>query len=152
MIEKTLYRNKSCSLSIVKTDWNGIQCYITCGVNCGNACYCKFSHKCRFAKKNYNWHNFWVEVHRFFEYRLHINLPHSHISFNKKTEWLSGTEKCPYHTTRETGCHDCMFCDGMDEYYHLACGLLRDGRQLETYDDKFWTFQCSEYKPYKSKE
>ena len=83
---------------------------ITCGYECGNSSSCDCAHKCKY-NSNHKFHNWSVAVHRFFEYRLHIKLPHL-IYFNKEWVKLSGTTKCPHGKSRLYTCWDCKYCDG----------------------------------------
>lgn len=84
--------------------------HITHGYQCGDACYCNCSYKCKY-RKGFKFHNWSVSVHRFFEYYLHIKLPHF-LYINKLWTNLSGTTKCPYHKSRLYSCWDCKYCSG----------------------------------------
>ena len=90
--------------------------HINIGYQCGDGLNCDKYKKCKYKARWYKLHNMSVEIHRFFEYRLHIKLPHL-IYIGQKWERLSGTSKCPYHKSRHYTCYDCKY----------VCGaLLRD--------------------------
>lgn len=90
------------------------------GYQCGSSCYCNCASKCKY-RKGYKFHNWSVAIHRFFEYRLHIKLPHF-LYINKKWTDLSGTTKCPFKKERMYTCYDCKYQNGMDEYMNGLCG------------------------------
>ena len=73
--------------------------HITIGYECGDGCYCDKYKKCKYKSKWHKFHNISVKIHKFFEYRLHIKLPHL-IYIDQKWERLSGTDKCPFHKSR----------------------------------------------------
>lgn len=117
--------------------------HITIGYDCGDSCYCDKAKICK-HRGRYKFHNFSVSLHTFFEYRLHIKLPYL-IYIGQKWERLSGTDKCPYHKSRNYTCHDCKFVGGE---------LLRDcyctERTNTNYNDlkpdietKDWGKQCA---------
>ena len=78
---------------------------------------------CKYGKSFYKLHNFSVELHRFFEYRLHIKLPYL-IYVDKKWKRLSGTDKCPYNKSRNYTCWDCKYQAGIEE-----CSIPYDDRK-----------------------
>lgn len=85
--------------------------HINIGYNCGDGLYCDKYKKCKYRAKWYKLHNMSVKIHRFFEYRLHIKLPHL-IYIGQKWERLSGTDKCPFHKSRHYSCYDCKYIGG----------------------------------------
>lgn len=95
------------------------------GYHCMNSCYCDCALKCKY-RKGYKFHNWSVAVHRFFEYKLHIKLPHF-LYINKKSTDLSGTTKCPFKKERMYSCYDCKYQHGMDEYMHGLCNNKQYG-------------------------
>lgn len=92
------------------------------GYHCLDSCWCDCGHKCKY-RKGFKFHNFSVAVHRFFEYRLHIELPHL-FYIGKCITNLSGTAKCPFHKSRRYTCFDCKYQYGdrncSNEKYHNA--------------------------------
>jgi hypothetical protein len=95
------------------------------GYYCLDSTWCDCRRKCKYAKGGFKFHNFSVEMHRFFEYRLHIKLPHL-LYIGKKDTSLSGTTKCPFHKSRHYTCWDCIYSNGCidggcsNEQYHKA--------------------------------
>jgi len=79
------------------------------GYNCRASTWCNCSNKCK-HKSNYKFHNWSVRVHRFFEYKLHIKLPHL-LYIGKHSVDLSGTTKCPFNKSRYYTCWDCKYSD-----------------------------------------
>lgn len=90
--------------------------HIKIGYKCGDGLHCDKYRKCKYRAKWYKLHNISVDIHRFFEYRLHIKLPHL-ISIGQNWVRLSGTNKCPFHKSRYYDCYDCKYIGG---------SLLRD--------------------------
>lgn len=90
--------------------------HINIGYECGDALHCDMRKKCKYRAKWYKFHNMSVEIHRFFEYRLHIKLPHL-LCISQKWERLSGTRRCPYHKSKYYSCYDCK---------HVCGELLRE--------------------------
>lgn len=107
------------------------------GYHCMNSCYCDCASKCKY-RKGYKFHNWSVAVRRFFEYKLHIKLPHL-LYINKKSTDLSGTTKCPFKKERMYSCHNCKYHSGFDEYMKGLCGnqernrLNKEGKWREHY-------------------
>lgn len=83
---------------------------ITHGYYCLDSAYCDCRDKCKY-NKGFKFHNWSVRVHNFFQYRLHIKLPHI-LYVGKKNAWLSGTTKCPYDKNRRHTCWQCNYHDG----------------------------------------
>jgi len=81
--------------------------HINIGTECGDRLHCDKYKQCKY-KSNYTFHNLSVSIHRFFEYRLHIKLPHL-LYIGKRYERLSGTDKCPFHKSRYYSCYDCKY-------------------------------------------
>ena len=110
---------------------------ITCGYYCNNSCYCDCRSQCKYGK-DFQFNNRCVRVRNFFQYKLHIKLPHL-ISIHKHYVDLSGTPKCPFKKEREYSCHHCKYHAGFDEYMKGLCGneeyrrLNREGRAMEHY-------------------
>lgn len=90
--------------------------HIIIGYKCGDGIHCDKYNQCKYKAKWNKLHNISVKIHRFFEYRLHIKLPHL-LYINQKWERLSGTDKCPFNKSRYYSCYDCKFVSG---------SLLRD--------------------------
>lgn len=88
---------------------------ITHGYYCIKAYKCSNGRECKY-RKNFAFHNFSVGLHRFFEHRLHIKLPHL-LYIHRHSVDLSGTTKCPFGKPRAYSCYDCAHCGGV---------LLRD--------------------------
>jgi hypothetical protein len=84
--------------------------HINIGYECGDRLHCDKCKQCK-HKGNYKFHNLSVSLHIFFEYRLHIKLPHL-LYIGKKWERLSGTDKCPFHKERYYNCYDCKYVGG----------------------------------------
>lgn len=106
MIKISLYRDLMSDdpkkiKSIIITHW----------YYCGISCYCDHGRKCKY-RKNYTFHNLSVRIHLFFEYRLHIKLPHL-IYISKEYTDLSGTSKCPCHKSRFYTCTECKYSCGV---------------------------------------
>ena len=129
-------------IKIINSEF-GIYLLIIHGYDCGDSCDCNMSKKCKHIN-HHRFHNFSVKLHRFFEYKLHVKLPHL-IYITKKYVRFSGTHMCPYNKPRNYICHDCEF----------ICGpLLRDcrckdnkGSYLETtYVDDHWGRKCKYFK------
>ena len=85
--------------------------HINMGYECGDALDCDMRKKCKYRAKWYKFNNMLVDIHSFFEYRLHIKLPHL-IYIGQRWKRLSGTNKCPYHKSRYYDCHDCKYVGG----------------------------------------
>ena len=85
--------------------------HINVGYKCGDELHCNMRKKCKYRAKWYKLHNISVEIHRFFEYRLHIKLPHL-LYIGQRWERLSGTDKCPFHKSRNYTCYDCKYICG----------------------------------------
>jgi hypothetical protein len=85
--------------------------HIRIGYECGDRLDCDMYKKCKYKPYWYKLNNAYVEIRRFFEYRLHIKLPWP-IYITGKYARLSGTSKCPYNKTRHYTCHDCDYCGG----------------------------------------
>ena len=102
---------------------------ITCGYHCSNSFRCKCGSKCKY-RKGFTFHNWSVGVHRFFEYRLHIKLPHLLYIQRQYTD-LSGTTKCPFQMERIYTCFDCKYHAGFDEYMKGICGNKERHRLVE---------------------
>ena len=96
----------------------GIQ--ITHGYHCSNSYRCEHGRKCKY-RKGFKFHNWSVSVHRFFEYKLHIKLPHL-LYIGKEYTDLSGTTKCPFKIERQYSCIDCKYHAGYDEHMKGICG------------------------------
>lgn len=105
---------------------------VICGYHCYNACNCKYGHKCKYRKNFYKLHNMSVAIHRFFEYRLHIKLPHL-FYITKLSNDMSGTTLCPSKQPRKYTCYDCKFCVGVDENIDTIC-INKERRKL--FDEK----------------
>lgn len=87
------------------------------GIECGDHYNCDKRNKCKYAKSNARFHNFKIKLKDFFKYKLNIKVPPSPIFITKDWKRLSGTNKCPFHKSRNYTCHDCKYCGGI---------LLRD--------------------------
>lgn len=113
------------------------QITITHGYNCIDVFNCDCGYKCKY-RSNYNFHNWRVRVHRFFEYRLHIKLPYF-LYISRESARLSGTTKCPFKIPRKYTCSDCKYHDGYDEDLNGLCNneeyisLNKEGRAMEHY-------------------
>lgn len=90
---------------------------ITYGYACNDSRYCNCQRKCKYSNGGYWFHNLSCKIHLFFEYRLHIKLPHL-LYIGKKHTSLSGTTKCPFHKSRHYTCWDCKYSDGQ---VHGSC-------------------------------
>ena len=84
--------------------------HLTIGYECIDQCDCDKRKVCKYRGR-YKFHNLSVSLCRFFEYRLHIKFPYL-LDIGQKCERLSGTDKCPYHKSRNYTCYDCKFIDG----------------------------------------
>lgn len=84
---------------------------ILIGCECGDLDRCDKRDVCKYRRKYYNLHNWSIYIHEFFEKKLHIQLPYL-VSIDQKWERLSGTDKCPYHKSRNYTCYDCKFVGG----------------------------------------
>lgn len=108
---------------------------ITHRYNCMDGIECDCRSKCK-HRGGYKFHNWSVSVHRFFEYRLHIKLPHL-LYICKKDAHLSGTTKCPFNKPRRYTCSHCKFQGGYDEDFNGLCSneeyirLNKEGRSKE---------------------
>lgn len=85
--------------------------HINIGYQCGDGLDCDKYRKCKYKAKWYKLHNISIRIHRFFEYRLHIKLPHL-IYIGQKWKRLSGTDKCPFRKSRHYSCYDCKYIGG----------------------------------------
>lgn len=111
--------------------------YINIGYQCGDGLQCDKYKQCKYRAKWYKLHNMSVEIHRFFEYRLHIKLPYL-LHIGQKWERLSGTDKCPYHKSRIYSCCDCKYVGGE---------LYRDCMCKERFTIKSeWDGRCAYFK------
>ena len=110
---------------------------ITHGYYCLDSSYCDCRNKCKHSR-GFKFHNWSVNVRRFFQYRLHIKLPHI-LYIGKKDAWLSGTTKCPFNKPRRYTCNHCKFQGGYDEDLNGLCSneeyirLNKEGRSMEHY-------------------
>lgn len=113
---------------------------ITHGYYCRKAYCCNCGKKCKY-RKNFTYHNFSVSVHRFFEYRLHIKLPHL-LYIHKFSTDLSGTTRCPFGKSRAYSCHDCVHCGGelLRDCFHPERSKmsLEEIKKTSEVDDKDW--------------
>ena len=80
---------------------------------------CEHRHKCKY-RKSCKFHNWSVNVHRFFEYKLHIKLP-NWLYIDKLFTDLSGTTTCPFNMPRQYACYVCKYQAGYDEYMKGLC-------------------------------
>lgn len=87
---------------------DGIQ--ILHGYYCITCCWCDKGSVCKYRKGSV-FHNFSVTLHRFFEYKLHIKLPHW-LYINKESIDLSGADLCPFHKSQRYTCWDCKHSRG----------------------------------------
>jgi hypothetical protein len=94
--------------------------HIEIGYRCQVACYCDCASKCKY-KGSWKWHNFWVEVSRFFYRKFKIHW-HNPIYITRHSVDLSGTPKCPFKKERMYHCTDCKYQAGYDEYCKGLCG------------------------------
>lgn len=86
---------------------------IQTGLECGDRLKCSYREKCKkYANRSYILHNMKVDIRDFFEYRLHIKLPHIPIYVEKKYARLSGTKSCPFNLPRNYTCYDCKWIGG----------------------------------------
>ena len=130
---------------------------INMGYECGDALHCDKSKKCKYRPKYRKLHNISVDIHRFFEYRLHIKLPHL-LYIGQRWERLSGTKKCPFHKSRHYTCYDCQYVCGeilrecgcnernntpykerleIETEWGSQCGYLKKCEWADDYKDKF---------------
>lgn len=93
--------------------------HIQIGYQCGDGSHCDKYKQCKYRAKWIKFHNLSVRIHNFFEYRLHIKLPHL-IHISQKWERLSGTDKCPFHKSRRYTCYDCRYICG-DNLEECCC-------------------------------
>lgn len=109
------------------------------GYRCMDSCWCDRASKCKYNKE-YTYHNLSVRVHNFFEYRLHIKLPHL-IYITIRNANMSGTEMCPYHKSRLYTCHDCKWCTGKD-YCENPDYSKSPYEESKNFDDPDWHNVC----------
>lgn len=83
------------------------------GYYCMDCCWCIHGSKCRY-RKGFKFHNISVRIHNFFQYRIHVKLPHI-LYVGKYNTNLSGTSKCPFNMSRRYTCYDCIHCEGQDK-------------------------------------
>ena len=86
--------------------------HIKIGYECGDAIDCDKSKQCKYRAKWYKLHNMQVRIHSFFEYKLHLELPYL-FYVSQKWKRLSGTDKCPYHKSRNYTCYECKHSSGV---------------------------------------
>ena len=112
------------------------------GYECGDQCDCNKRKICKYRSR-YTLHNLSVGLHNFFKYRLHIDLPYL-ISINRKWKRLSGTNKCPYHKSRNYTCYDCRFNSlaGEDCYCEERTNTHYKDRKPDTVT-KDWGKKCA---------
>lgn len=101
---------------------------INIGYECGDGTHCDKYKQCKYRARWHKLHNLKVNIHRFFEYKLHIKLPYL-ISIGQNWVRLSGTDKCPFHKSRNYTCYDCAYNMSFDE----ACSCKE---RVETPYDK----------------
>lgn len=105
------------------------------GYNCADYYYCDCANKCKYKPK-YTFHNWDVAVHRFFEQKLHIKLPHW-LYVERWRANLSGTTTCPFNQPRIYTCYQCKYQAGYDSDLNGICGneernrLNREGKGSE---------------------
>lgn len=115
--------------------------HIKIGYKCGDNLHCDMRKKCKYRPKWYKLHNMSINIHRFFDYRLHIKLPHLFF-ISQRWERLSGTKKCPYHKSRNYTCFDCKYVGG-----NLCRECYNKERNDTPYDKRIrketeWGSQC----------
>lgn len=121
--------------------------HIFCGYHCYIAYDCDCGRKCKYRKNFTKLHNFSVRIHRFFEYRLHIKLPHL-LYISKDSNDMSGTILCPFKKPRRYTCYDCKSCAGVDENIDTICinkerrKLFEEKRGKEAYNDDYTRAHC----------
>ncbi len=116
--------------------------HINIGYQCGDGSYCDKYKQCKYRAKWYKLHNLSVRIHRFFEYRLHIKLPHL-ICISQKWERLSGTDKCPFHKSRRYTCYDCRHHFGVETCTCEARINTPYKEQLPDVDTDDWGKRCA---------
>lgn len=82
------------------------------GIECGDCCDCDKRNKCKYAKNNEKFNNFGFKLKYFFN-KLKIKTPPLPIFITKEWKRLSGTNKCPFHKSRNYTCYDCKYCGGI---------------------------------------
>ena len=118
---------------------------INIGYQCGDALDCIMQKRCKHRAKLYKLHNASVSIHRFFEYRLHIKLPHL-IYIGQRWERLSGTNKCPFNRSRNYTCYDCVYCSG-DLCRDCGCSERNDTPHSERLSiETEWGKKCGYFK------
>lgn len=100
---------------------------------------CEHFRKCKY-RKSCKFHNWSVGVHRFFEYKLHIKLPHW-LYIDKLFTDLSGTTTCPFNMPRQYTCHVCKYQAGYDEHMKGLCNN-------EDYINSTWSESHIDGSPY----
>lgn len=91
------------------------------------------------GRKGFKFHNWSVNIHRFFEYHFHIKLPHL-IYINKEYTDLSGTTKCPFHKSRYYTCWDCKHQRGLEE-----CNIPYKERKRIEQPDEWGCGRCGSF-------
>jgi hypothetical protein len=117
--------------------------YINIGYECGDRLHCDKHKQCKY-KGSYKFHNLSVSLHRFFEYRWHIKLPHL-LYIGKKWERLSGTDKCPFYKERYYSCYDCNYVGG-DLLKECNCKERIETpykERLQDVETKDWDKRCA---------
>ena len=108
------------------------------GYHCSSSCWCD-KRKCKY-RKGFKFHNFSVNVHRFFNYHFNINLPHL-LYINRRYTDLSGTTKCPYGKSRFYTCYDCKYC-GYDRSCNNPKYSTATYEELIDFIDDDWNRHC----------
>lgn len=111
---------------------------ITHGYHCSSFCYCDCKNKCKY-KNGFKFHNWSVNVHRFFGYYFHIKLPHL-LYVGKEYTDLSGTTKCPFHKSRRYTCWDCKHQSGLRE-----CSIPYNKRRKIEYSTEWDRCLCGSF-------
>lgn len=118
--------------------------HLQIGYQCGDGTDCDKYRQCKYRAKWYKLHNLSVSIHRFFEYRLYIKLPHL-ICISQKWERLSGTDKCPFNKSRNYTCYDCKYICG-DMLRECECKARVEAplkEQLPDVETKDWGKRCA---------
>lgn len=80
---------------------------IRIGTTCGDSCYCDCKQKCKYRPR-YKWHNMQVDIRRWIWLHCHFDIP-IWFNFYRKWEHLSGTDRCPFHKSKDLTCWDCKY-------------------------------------------
>lgn len=87
---------------------------ICIGHECWDSIDCDMRKQCKYRVRTSWLRNLNVRIRSFFQYRLHIKLPHLPFFVTKHAEHYSGSSHCPFHKSRHWTCIECKHAVGWE--------------------------------------